>query len=128
MVSPLQGLTEEIRIGSTLYYLYNGAWTTDIPTTPSGSQLNLAQLLIGGLQSVTYAGQDSVVGVPCFVYGFQFAISVGGQTLSGVGKAWVGISDGLPHQLDSTYTIGGVSGTSHLVYSYGVKFDIQPPM
>jgi len=126
----IPGLTEEIRIGSQLYYLYNGAWTTDAPPGVGAGSQDLAQLLINALTSVTYAGQDTVMNVPCFVFTFQSTLPLGSTTMNGTGKAWIGISDDLPHQVDSTHTVVGVSGSSssHLVYSYGVNFDIQAPI
>ncbi len=127
--SPSAGLTEMIRYGGQQYFLYNGSWTTNSPPGASGSLLDLTSLLVSGLKSVTYGGQETVQNVPCFVFITHTNLPVGSGTYDSNGKAWVGIADGLPHQVISTYTISGVPGTSTttLVYSYGVQVEITLP-
>jgi len=123
------GVTETIRYGAQLYFLYNGQWTTNTPPGPTGSLLDLTSLLVPGLKSVTYGGQETVNGVACFVFVTHTNLPINGVVFDSHGKVWVGISDGLPHQVISTYTISGVNGTTTttLVYSYGVQVQITPP-
>ncbi len=127
--SPAAGLTEMIRDGGQQYYLENGSWTTNTPPGATGSLLDLTSVLVSGLKSVTYGGQETVQNVACFVFITHTNLPIGSSTYDSHGKAWVGIADGLPHQVISNYTISGVPGTSTttLVYSYGVQVVITPP-
>jgi hypothetical protein len=125
--SPVANLEEVIRVGGTTYWKINGTWSIN-DSSSSQPMLDLASMLIAGLSDVQYAGMETVNGVPSFVFTFKLSISSSGTALIGTGKAWVGIADGLPHQADMVGSLGGYALKSHLVYSYGVSFNIQPPI
>jgi hypothetical protein len=79
-------------------------------------------------QDVAYAGPDTVDGVACFIFSFKLDVSAPGLYLVGVGKAWVGISDGLPHQFDFSPGVHITGNQTHQIYTYGITVDIQQPV
>jgi hypothetical protein len=124
------GVSETIRIGDQLYWKQNGQWS-QVNALPANSQSQVdmgAAWLISGIKNVHFDGVETVNGVPAFVYTFQLLASHSGVTISGNCKAWIGIGDGLPHQADLKGTMAAYGVQTHLVYSYGVNFTIQPPL
>jgi hypothetical protein len=120
------GQDESITIGTQTWWKLHGKWDT----TPSDNSIpiDVYALLYKDVSVIQYAGQETVMGTPCFVFTFKLTITTMSYALDSTGKAWVGIADGLPHQADLVGTIRGAPFTTHLVYSYGVKFDIQQPV
>ena len=72
-------------------------------------------------------GQETIDGVPSFVFTYTLTMPVENLPFKGTGKAWVGISDKVPHQVTLDGTVGDYPMKTLLVYSYGVRFDIQAP-
>jgi hypothetical protein len=126
VLAPNPDQREIITIGGQTWWKLNSKWESD--PSVNDAPINLYSLLAPNTHDVQYDGQDSVMGIPCFVFNYALTINSAGVSLDGSGKAWVGISDGLPHQLDLNATVNSAPMTTHLVYSYGVKFDIQPPV
>jgi len=124
-MSPSPDQKEMITIGSQTWWKINGAW--DPNPSDTRAPVDIYSLIEPNLHDVQAAGQEAANGAPCNVYTFNLTISEPDFSLSGSGKAWVGSADGLPRQLDLQATVNGAMVNSHLVYSYGVQFDIQPP-
>ena len=57
-------------------------------------------LIAPNVHNVAYTGQENVLDKPCFVFSYSLTINTSGISLSGTGKAWIGISDSFPHQVD----------------------------
>jgi len=122
------GVTEAIGIGKQTYWLVKGKWEAGSePPLGAGSQVDVAALLLPGLKDVQFTGIETVGGTPCFAFAFNLQ-ATGTLPVAGAGKAWVGISDGVPHRATLDGTASGYPLKSNLVYSYGVKFDIRPPL
>jgi hypothetical protein len=119
------GKDETITIGTKTWWKINGVWGP----TPSGTlKQNNYWDLIPKAQDVTYTGQESVSGVPCFIFSFTLDMQAPGSYLTGSGQAWVGISDGLPRQFDFTPGANTTGGPTNQLYTYGITVDIQQPV
>jgi len=112
---------EMITIGGQTWWKTDGQWGESNPTKTN----DIYALIAPNLHDITYTGSDTVQNTPCYVFSYQLTISDFG--LNGSGKAWIGVADGLPRQLDLEAKVNDISTTSQLVYSYGMSFDIQPP-
>jgi len=118
-------LNETITIGNKTWWKINGKWD---PTTSGAMPQNNFWGYIPKAQSVAYTGQDIVDGVACFIFSFKLDIQSPGLDLVGTGKAWVGISDGLPHQFDFFPGAHITGDQTHQIYTYGITVDIQQPV
>jgi len=126
VLAPNPETRQTVTIGNETWWYLNGKWET----TPSQTDapVDLYSLLTPGIQSVQFVGQEPVMNIPCFVLSYTLTINTSGISISGNGKAWIGISDSLPHQVTLDGTISGSPFTTLLVYSYGIQFDIQQPV
>ncbi len=115
---------ETITIGNKTWWKLKGTWDP----TPSGTlPQNNFWNMIPKAQDVTYSGQASLNGVPCFVFSFTLHVQATGLYLTGSGQAWVGVSDGLPYQLVFTPGANTTGTPSQQVYTYAITVDIQQP-
>jgi hypothetical protein len=83
-------------------------------------------------EDVRFLGQENLNGTPSFVFQYVFTGSQGVPMKSQT-KTWVGISDGMPHQVEidaeTSYQGKPVSVKSVTVYSdYNSDFKIESPM
>lgn len=116
---------EAISTGGKSYYFINGSWTAGENPLGTQQQVNVAALIVAGLQNVQAAGSESLNGVQNYVYTFDLKDPVFNVT---GGKAWIGAADGLPHQVQAQYTMSGTPGNTQLVYEYGVTVSIKAPI
>jgi len=126
------GNTEVITIGDKQYSkLNNGNWTVGSPAglaQRQGMEKRMRELMASAVKDVKYVGADTINGVPCHAYTYTMDMNVSGQRWAGTGKAWIGSSDGLPHQLDSEVTISSYKQKSHITYEYNVNFKVEKPV
>ncbi len=117
---------EHITIGDKNYSKLNGKWTEErSSTTERKSQgVDLEKNLADAIKEVTYAGPETVNGVPCFAYNYTLQV----DAYTGKGKTWVRASDGLPHQSDSEFKYGNYGSKSHIIYEYNVDVSIKAPI
>ncbi len=117
---------EAISTGGKTYYFLNGSWTmmSENPLGPQ-QQVNIAALILAGLQNVQATGSESLNGVDSFVYTFDLKDPV--FNVMG-GKAWIGAADGLPHQVQAQFTMSGIAGNTQIVYEYGNPVTIKAPI
>jgi hypothetical protein len=116
---------ETITLGAQTWWKLKGAWEAN--PTDTHPPVDVYALIAPNLHDVSYLGQETVLGKPCFVFAYGLTIKTSDISEDGAGKAWVGIADNLPHQVDLAGTANGFPLTTHLVYSFGIAFDIQPP-
>lgn len=126
------GDTEVITIGDKQYSkLNNGNWTVGSPAglaQRQGMEKRMRELIASAVKDVQYIGTDTLNGVPCHAYTYTMEMDVTGQKWAGTGKAWIGSSDGLPHQLDSEMTVNSYKQKSHITYEYNVDFKVEKPV
>jgi|ERR1051326_180352 hypothetical protein len=126
------GNTEVITIGDKQYSkLNNGNWTEGSPAGLSqrqGTEKRMREMMASAVKDVKYIGTDTVNGLPCQEYTYTMDMDVSGQKWAGTGKAWIGSTDGLPHQLDSEMTVSSYKQKSHITYEYNVDFKVEKPM
>ena len=121
------GDLEQITIGEKRYSKSGGKWSAE--AGPSMAQrmnrgMDIEKKLAEAIKEVTFVGRETINGDPCLVYTYTLQLG----TYTGTGKAWVGASDGLPHQSDSDFKYGNYESKSHIVYEYKVKVNVEPPM
>jgi hypothetical protein len=126
------GDTEVITMGDKQYSkLNNGNWTEGAPAglaQRQGMEKRMRELMASAVKDVQYVGTDTINGVPCHAYTYTMDMDVSGQRWAGTGKAWIGSSDGLPHQLDSEMTFSSYKQKSHITYEYNVDFNVEKPV
>lgn len=124
------GDTEVITIGDKEYTYINGKWIEGGAKSLSQREQagrRFREKMASAIKDVQYLGAETVNGVSCYAYSYTMEMDVSGQKWSGTGKAWVGASDGLPHQLDSEMTVSSYHQKSHITYQYDVDFKIEKP-
>ena len=125
------GNTEVITIGDKQYTrLNNGNWTEGSPAglaQRQGMEKRMREMLASAVKDVKYIGTDTISGLPCHQYTYTMDMDVSGQKWVGTGKAWIGSSDGLLHQLDSEMTVSSYKQKSHITYEYNVDFKVEKP-
>ena len=126
------GNTEIITIGDKQYSkLNNGNWTEGSPAglaQRQGMEKRMREMMASAVKDVRYIGTDTINGVPCHEYTYTMDMDVSGQKWTGNGKAWIGSSDGLPHQLDLEMTVSSYKQKSHITYEYNVDFKVEKPV
>jgi hypothetical protein len=123
--------TEMIIIGGTNYMFFDGQWTKQPQSAKDQADMRRDQdRLSSSLSDVKFIGVETINAIKHKVYVFRWGldISVSGEVPTGIGKAWIGARDGLPHQMDLDLDIQGHHTKSHLVYEYHVKLDIHRPI
>ena len=89
----------------------------------------MREMMASAVKDVQYIGTDTVNGVPCHEYTYTMDMDVSGQKWAGTGKAWIGSTDGLPHQLDSEMTVSSLyKQKSHITYEYNIDVKVDKPM
>ena len=130
MNGPL-GDTEVITIGDKQYSkLNNGNWTVGSPpglAQRQGMEKRMREMMASAVKDVQYIGTDTINGMPCHAYTYTMDMDVSGQKWAGTGKAWIGSSDGLPHQLDSEMTVSSYKQKSHITYEYNIDLKVEKP-
>ena len=125
------GDTEVITIGNQQYTkLNNGNWTVGSPAglaQRQGMERRMREMMASAVKDVQYIGTDTINGVSCHTYTYTMEMDVSGQRWAGTGKAWIGSSDGLPHQMDSEMTVSSYKQKSHITYEYNVNFKVEKP-
>jgi hypothetical protein len=122
--------SEMIIIGNINYFYVEGKWTEEAISADEKANLeNGRDKFLSSLSDVQFAGLQTVNGVKCKTYSYRWGldISVSGKFPEGSGKAWIGVADGLPHQMDSDLEIHGHRTKSHSVYEYNVDIKIDKP-
>jgi hypothetical protein len=126
------GDTEVITIGDKQYSkLNNGNWTVGAPAglaQRQGMEKRMREMMASAVKDVKYVGTETINGVPCHAYNYTMEIDLSGQKWAGTGKAWIGSSDGLPHQLDSETMVSSYKQKSHITYEYNVDFKVEKPV
>ena len=126
------GDTEVITIGDKQYSkLNNGNWTVGSPAglaQRQGMEKRMREMMASAVKDVQYMGADTINGVSCHAYTYTMEMDVSGQRWAGTGKAWIGSSDGLPHQLDSEMTVSSYKQKSRITYEYNVDFKVEKPV
>ncbi|HVS81811.1 MAG TPA: hypothetical protein VHE60_08750 [Pyrinomonadaceae bacterium] len=118
---------EYIQIGDKSYTNYGGKWV-ESGKPPKASESAMAKLIDAGLKDVQSAGTETVNGIRCAVYTSRFEYNFGDEPATGTSRIWIGLSDGLLHQVDSEGKVSSYSSKSHLVYEYNVDIKIEKPV
>ena len=125
------GKRNEMIIFDNFNYLYlDGKWTKEAWSSDEKAKMETEQdKFVSSLNEVEFAGFESVNGVQCkaYTYRWDLDISVSGKFPRGSGKAWIGVADGLPRQVDQDLPIDNHLTKSHSVYEYKVRFRIARP-
>src|ERR1043166_641331 len=115
-----------------LFYLLRPAGRTHLGVKvsyePTGGIVSRTARVASAVKDVKYIGTDTVNGLPCQEYTYTMDMDVSGQKWAGTGKAWIGSTDRLPHQLDSEMTVSSYKQKSHITYEYNVDFKVEKPM
>jgi len=122
---------EMIAIGDKEYWYADGKWTENArqsATRKTKAGEDLEKMLASATKDVKLVGPETVNGVPCFAYTYSMEINESGNKYAGTGKAWIGAADGLPHQIDSEFNVGGFNQKSHIVYEYNVDLKVEKPI
>jgi len=122
----LNGEEVGITFGDKHYTYANGKWV-DTGAPVRASQANMEKMLASSLKDVQPAGAETVNGVPCFAYTTRFEWTVSNQPSIGTGKTWIGLADGLPHQIDGDWKVANYDTKSHIVYEYNVDIKVEKP-
>jgi hypothetical protein len=126
------GDSEVITIGDQRYTrVNNGNWTVGSPPGLAQRQAmekRMREVMATAVKDVQYVGTETINGVPCHAYTYTMEMDVSGQKWAGTGKAWIGSSDGLPHQMDSDMTVSSYKRKSHVAYEYNVDFKVEKPV
>ena len=101
-------------VGKKQYNYWNGKWTESKTITPRFGALAEFSMK---LMDVLTPTQETLSGVNCMVYPTRYR---GGSK----GKLWVGVDDGLPHQLDGAQEFA----KWHVVFEYGMDNKIKKPV
>ena len=127
-----RGDAEIITIGDEQYSrLNNGNWTVGSPAGFAQRQdmeKRMRELMRKAVKDVQYIGTDTINGVPCHAYTYTMGMDVSGQHWTGAGKALIGSSDGLLHQLYSETMVGSYKQKSNITYEYKVDFKVEKPV
>ena len=124
------GNTEIITIGDKQYSkLDNGNWTEGAPSEFAAlkREKRMREMMASAVKDAHYIGTETINGVPCHTYSYTMEVEVSGQKWTSMGKAWIGSSDGLPHQLDFETTVSSYKQKSHVTYEYNVDFKVEKP-
>src|SRR2546425_4936206 len=120
---------EAITIGDKHYWYSGGKWTEGSLDLASNGGADFAKKVAEMLKDVKYVGPETVNGIECHLYSCTIDGSMGGQNWTGTAKIWIGAADGLPHQSDSDFKVANsFGGKSHIVYEYGGKIKVEPPV
>jgi hypothetical protein len=122
--------SEMIIIGNFNYFYFDGKWTREVWSADEKAKLEGEHdKFISSVSDVQFAGLETVNGVKCRVYSYRWGldISVSGKLPDGFGKAWIGVADGLPRQMDHDLKIDGHHTKSHSVFEYRVRISIIRP-
>jgi hypothetical protein len=115
---------EIISVGGKTYELNNGKWQITSSNPPdSESQVKIAQLVENSVQDVKPPVDETVNGVKMRAYSFRIVK----EGVSGTGKAWIGITDGLPHASQLSLDMQDISMTANLAYDYDSSIKIKVP-
>ncbi|MEP6819859.1 MAG: hypothetical protein ABJA18_10020 [bacterium] len=123
------GTIEAISIGDRHYWFADGKWTAGTVPSSRGADrgADFANKLAEMVKEVKYVGPETINGVSCYVYTGTFETTLGGQSLAGTAKVWIGADDGLIHQSDSDSRISTYANKSHIIYEYNVDVKIEKP-
>jgi hypothetical protein len=125
------GKHNEMIIFDDFNYLYlNGKWTKEAWSADEKAKMETEHdRFVSSLSEVEFAGPDTVNGVQCkaYTYRWDLDISVSGKFPRGSGKAWIGVAEGLPRQVDQDLPIDNHLTKSHSVYEYKLRFRIARP-
>jgi hypothetical protein len=113
-----------ITVGKQHYGYSGGKWKrTDTPAKNPLSELDEWPVSIRDVQP---GGQETLNGVACVVYKTLYERLVGYTRTRGTGKTWIGLTDGLPHQVDVEWK----SETTkwRITYEYDVDIKIKEPV
>ena len=128
---PLGG-GEIITIGDKHYSkLNNGNWTEGPPAglaQRQGMEKRMREMLATAIKDVQHIGAETINGVQCHVYSYTMEMDVSGQHWAGAGKACIGSSDGLLHDMNSETTVSSYKQKSHITYEYNVDFKVEKPV
>jgi hypothetical protein len=122
--------SEMIIIDNFNYFYFEGKWSRQEWSANDQATIERDQdKFISSLSDVKFAGLETLNRVKCRVYTYRWGldISVSGKLPDGVGKAWIGVADGLPYQMDSDLEINEHHTKSHTVYEYRVRIRIVRP-
>lgn len=126
------GNSELITIGDQRYSrLNNGNWTVgSLPglAERQAMEKRMRELMESAFKDVQYIGTDTINGAPCHAFTYTMEMDLSGQKATVTGKAWIGSSDGVPHQIDSETTISSFKQRSHITYEYNVDFKVEKPV
>lgn len=123
----LNGTEVSITFGNKHYMYTNGKWV-DTGQPPRASEANMEKLVASSLKDVQPVGVETVNGVPCFAYTARFEWNIGNQPSTATGKTWIGLADGLPHQVDGDWKVASYDTRSHIVYEYNVNIHVEKPV
>ena len=115
-----------ITFGDKHYMYANGKWVEG-GQQPKRTAGDMEKLVASSLKDVQPVGQEAVNGVPCFAYTTRFEFNVSNQPSTTIGKVWIGLADGLPHQWDGDWKVANYDTKSHLVYEYNVDIKVEKP-
>ena len=126
------GNSELITIGDQRYSRSNnGNWTAgSLPglAQRQAMEKRMREVMASAFKDVQYIGTDTINSVPCHAYTYTMELDISGQKWNVTGKAWIGASDGLPHQIDSETTVSSYKQKSHITYEYNVDFKVEKPV
>jgi hypothetical protein len=122
----LNGSELGITFGDKHYIYSNGKWVESGPPV-KGSPANLEKLMDSSVKDVQPVGTETVNGVPCIAYNVNFEWNLGGQPATATAKTWIGLADGLPHQVDGDWKVATYETKSHIVYEYNVDIHVEKP-
>jgi hypothetical protein len=115
-----------ITFGDKHYMYANGKWV-ETGQQPKRTAADMEKLVASSLKDVQPVGQETANGVPCFTYTTRFEFNVSNQPSTTIGKVWIGLADGLPHQWDGDWKVANYDTKSHLVYEYNVDIKVEKP-
>jgi hypothetical protein len=122
----LNGEELGITFGDKHYMYANGKWV-EAGQSPKRSAADMEKLVASSLKDVQPVGQETVNGVPCFAYTTRFEFNVSNQPSTTIGKVWIGLGDGRPHQWDGDWKVANYDTKSHIVYEYNVDIKVEKP-
>jgi hypothetical protein len=123
----LNGQDLTITFGDKHYNYVNGKWV-ETSIAPKRSEANMENFLASSVKDVQSVGNETVNGVQCFAYTTRLEWTVSNQPSIGNAKIWIGLADGLPHQLDGDWKIANYDSKSHIIYEYNVDIKIEKPV
>ena len=123
--------SEMIIIGNFSYLFFEGKWIKQEQSADEKAMMEGAQdKFIASMSDVKFAGLETVNGRKCRAYTYRWGlgdISVSGKFPEGIGKAWIGVADGLPYQMDQDLGINGHRTKYHTVYEHRARISIAMP-